>query len=391
MTQERVLFLALLCTIIVVASYIIIRILAWIGRRGAPVPASVAATTVPVDPAPYSPAGLGLLALSSLQSLIVGAVIDYCLGFLLVSLFGLAVYIPLNAKLFLALVPAVPLYMWSLNLHRRHLADHIKPEYRDRRGNYIPPFERGIVTRLGEIVPSGPDGKGLRTGYHWFPLGEPVFRIFKTQSIKEITIPFDNMQVWTKNREVGDTGMIEGIADGITQFQIEDPAKWNAVANPEELLNAIVLESARDVCEGDSIINYLGTKNQDLAKKIVNQINEILLTSNGGVPGRLGVRLVSVNVRKTDTKDKITKDSWSEVAKQEALAAARKTDADARVERIKTYKTVGVDANRAVAADLVADDKTGASVNDQRFNADVGQSLKDVTEALISKIPGGRP
>ena len=347
--------------------------------------------------APVPPNKTGILGLSSTESLVAGIIVDFAIGLLVAYLLGLAFYFPFGFKLLFALVIGALLYGWSLNLHKKYpCAEDTSLQLRSeqpvvhplrlesRSGNYIPPFQRGIVTRLGEVIPSGPDGNGLRSGYHWFPLGEPFYGIFKKQSVKMMTVPFENMQVWTKNIKEKGHGSVEGLVDGLAQFQIEDLAAYNAVDTPEVVLNAIVRESARDVCENNTIEEFLGTENETLADNILEEIKRRILK----VPGNLGGRFVSVNVKKTDNRDEEVKKGHAEINVQRSLATSRKTDADARVARINDYKAAGIDPNRAIAADLVADDKTGATITDQRFHGDVGPALEGLTKGLIDKIGG---
>ena len=357
-----------------------------------PTPAG-APPTIPPTLAAYSPPGFGLLALTALESLMVGAIIDYLVGLLLVFLLTWVFHPPIILLAVAAFVPGIPLYLWSTNLHKMYHKDRKEPDctFRNKRGNFVPPYERGLLARVGEVIPSGPDGKGLRPGYYWFPLGDPIYGIFKTVSIKEITIPFENMEVWTKNAEQAGLGAIKGLTDGIAQFQIIDLGKYFAIQNPDVVLNAIVLESARDVCENLTMEQFLGTPNKQLSDDIEVRVRQILAKRNANMTDSLGVELISVNVKKTDNKNQEVEKGHARISVERSNVISRQIDADARKERIVGYKDTGVDANRAATLDAVVDDKAGAKISDERKFNDVGPGIIGVTTAIAEKIFPGEP
>ena len=192
------------------------------------------------------------------------------------------------------------------------------------------------------------------------------------------------MQVWTRNSRVEGQGAISGRTDGTAQFKIVDLGQYSSVEQPKVVLEAIVLESARDVCERRTIEAFIAERNDTLATEITDQINTTLAARTSP----LGVRLKSVNVKRTDNESVTVKAGWDQINVQQSTATARATDAAARIRRVRGYTKAGIDPNRAAALDAVASDKVGATVGDQRYNVDVGESLKGVAGALVQRIGG---
>jgi hypothetical protein len=311
-----------------------------------------------------------LLSFRSEINLVLGAVYDLVLAYIVVLLMGVItqIYMPQFAQFTLTLLLGVTKYLWSTNLGHNHIAT----------------YQMGSVTFLERLIPSGPNGAGLRPGYYWFPLGWPFYKLAILQDVKELTVPFENMQVWTKNSKISGQGAIDGRTDGNAQFEIIDPSQYNAITNPLVVLESIVLESARDVCESRSIEEFIDSRNDTLAAEISTGITAKLTARSSP----LGVLLKSVNVTRTDNKSEAVKTGWEQINVQQSIVVARATDAAGRIRRIRGYKGAGVDANRAAALDAVVSDKAGATIGDQRFNVDVGDSLKGVAQALVSKIGG---
>jgi hypothetical protein len=313
---------------------------------------------------------LKLLSYRSEVNLVLGALFDLLFFWIVVLLVGVLsnIYIPLYAQVGIAFLPAMVVYLWSTNLFRNHVAT----------------YEKGVVTFLERIVPSGPNGSGLPPGYYWLPLGWPFYKLAIKQSTLEVTVPFNQMQVWTANNATHRQGAINGEIDGNAQFEVIDPGQYNSVAQVDIVLRAIVEEGARDVCERLTIEEFIATRNDALAGDIDTEINNKLAARSRP----LGVRLNGVNVTRTDNKSQAVTSGWDQITVQQSLATARATDAAGRVRRIRAYKATGVDANRAAALDAVVSDKSGATVGDQRYNVDVGESLKDIGRAIIAKVGG---
>ncbi len=316
----------------------------------------------------WAAGGAGLLALKSEDNLVLGAIIDLLLAYIGVVLVCITahIYLPLWGRIALALIIGISKYLWSVNLFR----------------NQVPTYAMGVVTFIQRLTPTGPAGTGLMPGYYWFPLGWPFYSLLLKQPVKEISVLFENLQVWTKNAQVGGQGSIQGVLDGLAQFAIDDPGAYNAVENPFKVLEGITHEAARDVAEYLTAEDYLDKRNKVLGQNIFDDIKQKLSDRTRS----LGVRCVSVSVKKTDNLDPEVKKSWAQITVQRSLVTARGIDAAGRVERIESYKKAGVDASRAIAADLVADEKTGATVGDQRYNGDVGPSLKDLGEGLVAVL-----
>jgi SPFH domain / Band 7 family len=317
----------------------------------------------------------GPLSYPSIVNLIFGAAFDFFTAYIAIALIEIWLHVrtPLWSQLLLAFAVGALKYAWSTNLM----------------GNRVTTYHMGVVTFLQGIVDSGPDGKGLRPGTYWFPLGWPFYQLENNQEVKEISVPFENLQVWTKNTTAGGQGSIQAVLDGLAQFVIENPAEYNNVEHPFEVLEGLTHEAARDVAEDLTAEDYLDKKNKELGDKIFDDIDAKLAARTQS----LGVRCVSVSVKKTDNKDERVKDGWAQITVQRALAESRRIDAEARVVRLGDYRAAGVDPNRAIAADLVADDKAGATVDDKRYNADIGDSLKEVgtliANGIVNRI-GGR-
>ncbi len=308
-----------------------------------------------------------LLSQKSEVNLALGAIVDLLGAYIVVTIFAIAVqaYVHPVAQTLLVLTIATPKYLWSVNLFQNH----------------VPTYSKGAVTFLERIIPAGPMDQGLTPGYYWLPLGWPFYSLGIKESTKEFGIPFKQMQIWAKNTSGGGEGAIEGQVDGNVQFKVVDPAKFQAFTpDPKAALETLVLESARDICENLTIEGFIDERNDSLAGRILAKIQADAL------PGRAGVVAKSSNVSRTDNRDQTVKSSWAQVTAQRSINAARATDAQGRVQRIENYKTAGVDANRAAALDAVASDKAGATIGDQRFNLDVGESIKDIGNALINRI-----
>ena len=124
----------------------------------------------PAGAAPSSPWWeLNPLAHKTEINLTLGAATDLLLAYVLVLLIGIATrtYLPPAFQIVLVLVIAVPKYLWSTNLFRNHVST----------------FEMATVTFLERIVPSGPEGKGLESGYYWLPLGWPFYELTFKESL----------------------------------------------------------------------------------------------------------------------------------------------------------------------------------------------------------------
>lgn len=304
-------------------------------------------------------------------NLVFGAIFDLLLVYIIVlfmeAMFNTRFHPTIEVLAVLAI--GVAKYLWSTALFTNH----------------VPTFEKGAVTFLERLVPSGPDGSGFPPGYYWLPLGWPFYKLAIKQPTKEITVSFDQMQVWTANSSTRGQGAVNGQIDGNAQFEITDPGLYTAIAQPQVVLKAIVEEAARDVCERLTIEEFIETRNDELASDILVQINRTLSARTRAV----GVRLNSINVTRTDNKSEAVKTGWDQINVQRSTAAARAIDAAARVRRIRAYKGTGVDANRAAALDAVVSDKPGATVGDQRYNVDVGEALKSLGSTILTRF-GGR-
>ena len=314
-------------------------------------------------------AAVSLLELPTEANLILGAIVDFLLGYIVIILlmFTMSSHPPLSVQFLLAFaIGSVKYLFWSTRLLQ----------------NKVTTFEIGMVTFLERIIPTGPDGKGLRPGRYWLLFGWPLYQISIKQDVREISIKFENMQVWTKNSADGKQGAIKGVLDGLAQFAIINPGEFNAVGNPIEVLTSLAHETARDAAEGMSAEEFLATENDQLGKIIYKEILEKLAERIKP----LGVRCVSVTVNLTDIENSEVEKGWGQVTVQRALATSRATDAAARVRRLRAYKASGVDTNRAAAVDLVANGATGAQVDDRRFNVDVGESLKDVGSRFVDAV-----
>lgn len=324
-----------------------------------------------IAPAPYPWWGLNELSYASETNLALGALFDLLLAYVLVLAIAIAAHKhpPMSVQVVLTLIIAAAKYAWSTDLFR----------------NKVPTFFKGGMAFLEKIVPSGPDGKGLPPGYYWTILGRPFYTLVLVQSVKELTVEFKNMQVWAANSSTRGQGAIQGETDGVAQFEIIDPGAWNAVEHPLDVLTAIVYECARDVCESMTIEGFIATSNNELADKILVLTQEKLVNRIKS----LGVRCISVNVKKTDNKDQDVKNGWAQVNVQGSLATARGVDAMGRAARIRLYRRQGVDANRAAVLDAVTSDKAGATVTDGRNTVDIGPAIQAVGNAFADKI-GGR-
>ncbi|MBX4192077.1 SPFH domain-containing protein [Candidatus Parcubacteria bacterium] len=363
MTTTQIVELMAAITAIVVA----VSLWAFLFRTPAPTPAPAAA-----PPAPNPWWKLNTLAYPSEINLTLGAVLDLAftyVGILILEMLTRS-YMPRPIEVLVVLTIAIPKYLWSTNLFR----------------NKVETFEMGSVTYLERLIPSGPTGDGLLPGYYWFPLGYPFYELSVRESTREITIDFDQMQVWLANSQTHGQGAVNGVLDGNAQFAVIDPGRFKSVTNSDIVLNAMTQEGARDVCERLTIEEFVEERNDKLAEDISTEINTKLVAR----PASLGVKLMSVNVTRTDLKSEAVKGGWERVNVEQSLAVARKTDADARRERIKGYAAEGVDPNRAAALDAVVSDKAGATVGDQRYNLDVGNALKDIGKIIANKL-GGRP
>lgn len=357
----------------------------WPRFRRTPRPTPTLATA-PIPPSPTTVTGgtdiadasqiwnqllsdVSLLRLPTELNLILGGVVDFLLGYIVIVIlmFAMGAYPPLGVQLLLAFIIGLAKYtFWSTRLLE----------------NKVTTFEMGMATFLERIIPTGPDGRGLRPGRYWLLMGWPFYKIAIKQDVREISVPFEQMQVWTKNSSELDKGAVQGVLDGLAQFAIIDPGAYNAVGNPLEVLTSLTHESARDAAEGMTAESFLATENDQLGKiiykDVVGKLNERIKS--------LGVRCISVTVNLTDIKNKDVENGWGQVTVQRALATSRATDAAARTRRIRAYKAAGVDGNRAAAVDLVANGTSGAQVDDRRFNLDVGQSLKDVGQGFVEAV-----
>jgi hypothetical protein len=314
-----------------------------------------------------------ILSYNTETNLVMGAIIDFMLGVVIVLLLTVpfGVRLPVAAIAALGLLPGIPKFLWSIDF----------PFFR----NHVPTYRKGVATYLEEIVPSGPSGDGFNPGYYWLPLGRPFFKLAFTETTKEITIPFDNMEVWLRNHATPGRGGVKGRVHGNMQFRITDPAAFNAFDNDgggRVVLDKLAPQAVRDVCEPLTAEVFIDTRNDALNVLADNEVRRKL--SSRARP--LGAELVGTNISHTDIENPAVQGGWERINVEESNKTSRKTDADARVERIRSYTGADVDADHAATLDAAASGFAGVTVGHQSYDVDIGEDAKDLAETLVNKI-----
>ena len=311
----------------------------------------------PVTTSSNTVSGSSLLALSSNQSLVFGAIVALAFGFIIVTLLHILVGYPqtLGARYILCFALAGPYYYWSTGFWV---------------GFTVPSTYRGVVLWFGnKRLTAGPNGGGLEEGPNWLPLGYPFF-VVSAEEAQEVKIPFTACVVRTSNN-------VDFLVDGFIMVQKARPDLFRGVQDPYGSVMQLTLQALRD--EGKSMDdNAFATADKEtLSDTVEAELRRLQAKYNNNDNRRWGLYVVDVEITAIKAPPDLQQ-AWNQAPIETARGVAEDIKVKRRVAQAKNFKEVeGTDGNLATAAALVAAGDAGAKISNVSLSGldEVGKGI----------------
>lgn len=311
----------------------------------------------PTVPAANTVSESSLLALTSNQSLMFGAIFALAIGFTIATILHILVGYPqtLGARFILSLALAAPYYYWSTGFWV---------------GFTVQPTYRGVVLWFGnKRVTAGPNGAGLEEGPNWLPLGYPFF-VVSPEEAKEIKVPFVGCVVRTNNN-------VDFKVDGFIMVQKARPDVFRGVQQPYDSIMELTLQALRD--EGKTMNdNAFATADKETLSDIVEiELRRLQAKYNNNDDRRWGLKVIDVEITAIKAPPDLQQ-AWNQAPIETARGVAEDIKVKRRVAQAKNFKEVeGTDGNMATAAALVAAGDAGAKISNVSLSGldEVGKGI----------------